>query len=44
MALREANGGLPWTRFDSKVKPDPESIRYRKFVQYEFFRGFHGNA
>jgi 4-alpha-glucanotransferase len=38
MALREANGGLPWTRFDSRVKPDPESIRYHKFVQYEFFR------
>jgi 4-alpha-glucanotransferase len=38
MALREANRGVPWTQFDPHVKPDPASIRYHKFVQYEFFR------
>ena len=38
MGLHEANGGIPWTRFDPKRKPSPERIRYHKFVQYEFFR------
>ena len=37
MSLREANGGANWTRFDPQIKADPESIRYHKFVQYEFF-------
>jgi len=38
MALDEANGGVPWTEFDPKVAASPETIRYHKFVQYEFFR------
>jgi 4-alpha-glucanotransferase len=38
MSLREANEGAPWTHFNPKIKPDPQSIRYHKFVQYEFFR------
>jgi 4-alpha-glucanotransferase len=38
MSLREANGSVAWTRFDPKIKADPASIRYHKFVQYEFFR------
>jgi 4-alpha-glucanotransferase len=38
MALHEANRGIPWTKFNSKVKPSAQSIRYHKFVQYEFFR------
>jgi len=38
MSLREANQGVAWTRFDPKIKAAPDSIRYHKFVQYEFFR------
>jgi 4-alpha-glucanotransferase len=38
LALRKANGGAPWTQFDSKIKPDSACILYHKFVQYEFFR------
>ena len=38
MALREANRGLPWPRFDPGVQPDPATIRFHKFVQFEFFR------
>lgn len=38
MALKEANGGRPWTRFDPRVKPAERSVRYHKFVQFEFFR------
>ena len=37
MSLREANGGVAWTRFDPKIKADPSAIRYHKFVQFEFF-------
>jgi 4-alpha-glucanotransferase len=38
MALKEANRDLPWTRFDSRNKPAADSVRYFKFVQYEFAR------
>jgi len=38
MALREANRGANWTKFDPRIKPKPETIRFHKFVQYEFFR------
>ncbi len=38
MATREANGGAPWAKFDPGVKPAARTIRYHKFVQYEFFR------
>lgn len=38
LALREANGGVPWNRFDPGVKPEPQRIQYHKFVQFEFFR------
>jgi 4-alpha-glucanotransferase len=38
MALRDANGGVPWIRFAPGVKADPRSIRFHKFVQYEFSR------
>jgi 4-alpha-glucanotransferase len=36
--LDEANAGLPWPQFDARIKPSPQSVRYHKFVQYEFFR------
>ncbi len=38
LALREANGDVAWNRFDPRVKPHPQRIRFHKFVQYEFFR------
>lgn len=40
-ALREANGGVPWTKFRSNRNPSPETVRYHKFVQYEFFRQWY---
>jgi len=36
MSLREANKGLPWHRFDKRTKPSRDSVRFHKFVQYEF--------
>jgi 4-alpha-glucanotransferase len=41
LALREANGDVPWNQFDPAIKPDPGRIRYHKFVQYEFARQWH---
>jgi 4-alpha-glucanotransferase len=38
MALHAANGSVCWTKFDKHVKPSPKTIRYHKFLQYEFFR------
>lgn len=38
MALREANRGAKWLKFDPRIKPKSQSIRFHKFVQYEFFR------
>ena len=38
MSLREANKGLPWNRFDKRIRPSSETIRFHKFVQYEFAR------
>jgi len=38
MALRSANHGISWTKFDPKIRADGEEIRFHKFVQYEFFR------
>jgi len=38
MALRRANGGISWTKFDPKIQANPEDVRFHKFVQYEFFR------
>jgi len=38
MSLREANNGLPWHRFDKRSKPSRDSVRFHKFVQYEFSR------
>lgn len=41
MALREANGGVAWPQFDPVIRPDPNTIRFHKFAQYEFFRQWH---
>lgn len=38
MALREANRGISWTRFDSRIKAPEELVRFHKFTQYEFDR------
>ena len=38
MALREANRGVQWTKFDPRSKAKPEAIRYHKFVQFAFYR------
>ena len=38
MALRTANGDVPWTHFDRKVKAQDSEVRFHKFLQYEFFR------
>jgi len=38
MALREANRGICWTRFEARVKPPEELVRFHKFTQYEFDR------
>ena len=41
MGLREANRGVPWTKFNPRTAPSAETIRYHKFVQFEFFRQWH---
>jgi 4-alpha-glucanotransferase len=38
MALRKANRGVSWTRFDPTIQASSEEIRFNKFLQYEFFR------
>ena len=38
MALREANRGVKWAKFDPRIKPKAEAIRFHKFVQFEFYR------
>jgi|HubBroStandDraft_6_1064221.scaffolds.fasta_scaffold65968_2 4-alpha-glucanotransferase len=38
MALRSSNHGISWTKFDPKIRPETDEIRFHKFVQYEFFR------
>ena len=38
MARREANRGAKWTKFDPRIRPKVEALRFHKFVQYEFFR------
>jgi 4-alpha-glucanotransferase len=38
MALKEANGGVSWTKWDPKIQPDVREIEYHRFLQFEFFR------
>jgi 4-alpha-glucanotransferase len=37
MALREANGLNSWTHFDKSLQPEPRSVAFHKFAQFEFF-------
>jgi 4-alpha-glucanotransferase len=41
MALRTANHGVPWTKFDPDVRARAQEILFYKFLQYEFFRQWH---
>jgi len=38
MALKEANGGVSWTRWDPAVKTGAHDVAYQRFLQYEFER------
>ncbi|HEY2017508.1 MAG TPA: 4-alpha-glucanotransferase [Bryobacteraceae bacterium] len=38
MALKEANDGVEWLKWDPRIEPNPEEIEYHKFLQFEFFR------
>jgi 4-alpha-glucanotransferase len=38
MALKAANGGVSWSKFDPRIRANSEEIRFHKFLQYEFFR------
>lgn len=37
MALKETNGGEPWTRWKPAKEARPEEIRFQKFLQFLFF-------
>jgi 4-alpha-glucanotransferase len=37
-ALRDQNGGSPWTTWVPQQIPDPEDVRLHKYIQFEFFR------
>jgi 4-alpha-glucanotransferase len=36
-ALRDKNGGLAWTEWDRRLRPDAERANLHKFVQFEFY-------
>ncbi len=38
MALKEANGGAPWTGWPAGARADAAEIEYQKFLQWEFAR------
>jgi 4-alpha-glucanotransferase len=38
MALKEANGGLAWTRWKPGIEGNPQDVRDQKFIQFEFYR------
>jgi len=37
-ALRDENGGIPWTGWTRKADPESADVRLHQFVQFEFFR------
>jgi 4-alpha-glucanotransferase len=37
-ALKDRNGGAPWTGWQHRSYPDPSDVLIHKFVQFEFFR------
>ncbi len=38
MGLCEVNRTSAWTKFDPRLKPSEDTIRFHKFLQFEFFR------
>ncbi len=38
MALKYANGGTAWTKWDPNLAPDPREEQYQRFLQFSFFR------
>ncbi len=36
-ALKEMNGGVAWTDWKRRQKPDPLEVRNQKYIQFEFF-------
>jgi 4-alpha-glucanotransferase len=38
MALKVANSGLAWTRWEAAKQPGPRDVAFHKFLQFEFFR------
>lgn len=38
MALKEANGGVEWSKWDPAVRVEEREIEYQKFLQFEFAR------
>ena len=38
MALKEANGGVSWTRWDPQLKAGAREVEYQRFLQFEFDR------
>ncbi len=37
-ALRDENGGIPWTEWTRKADPESADVSLHQFVQFEFFR------
>jgi 4-alpha-glucanotransferase len=37
-ALKEANGGVSWTKWEKRSNPEPMDYQEHKFTQFEFFR------
>ncbi len=37
-ALKELNGGVAWTEWKRRRKPEPQDLNSQKFIQFEFFR------
>ena len=38
MGLKDANGGVEWSKWDPRVSASAEDIAYHRFLQFEFFR------
>ncbi|HTS24993.1 MAG TPA: 4-alpha-glucanotransferase [Bryobacteraceae bacterium] len=38
MSLKAANGGVEWSKWDSRIPERPEDQEFHRFLQFEFFR------
>ncbi len=38
MAMKRANGGVEWTKWDTRLEPDAEEVDFHRYLQLEFFR------